>query len=256
MFAKAMAEFVGTFALCFIGGGAILMNAMMGDAGPGLLGIAIAHGLALSIAVTCAMNVSGGHINPAVTIAMLVTRRIGLGGAVVYIVAQLMGGGLAGGVLSQVVFKDLDTPKGESVVISAFNGTPRFDASLAGSRALNERGSASSETLFKAATRAALIEAFLTFLLVFSVFATAVDPRHPNVGGFAIGLTIAMDILVGGPLTGAAMNPARTWTGLVLGVSGTEFWSQQWVYWVGPVVGGVAAALLYDAVIMKREPAK
>ena len=87
-----VAEAIGTFALCFIGGGAICMTTLQGSAGAGLLGVAMAHGLILSIAVSATMNVSGGHLNPAVTIVMLVTKRIGGADGVKYIVSQLVGG--------------------------------------------------------------------------------------------------------------------------------------------------------------------
>jgi glycerol uptake facilitator-like aquaporin len=109
------------------------------------------------------------------------------------------------------------------------------------------------ETLRKverqAAIKACVIEGILTFLLVFAIFGTAVDPRRPNVGGFAIGLTVAANILLAGPLTGAAMNPARVFgTGIV--TQDEIFYAQQWVYWVGPVAGAIAAALIYNFAIL------
>jgi glycerol uptake facilitator-like aquaporin len=102
---------------------------------------------------------------------------------------------------------------------------------------------------------AIMIEASLTFLLLFSIFGTAVDPRAPKIGGFGIGLTICADILLGGPLTGAAMNPSRTFgPGIVAALSGNlpVFWGQQLVYWVGPILGAVVAALIYDNLIMDK----
>jgi aquaporin Z len=98
-----------------------------------------------------------------------------------------------------------------------------------------------------------VVEAALTFLLVFAIFGTAVDERAPRIGGFGIGLTVCVDILMGGPITGAAMNPARTIGTFIGGWSETrELWSQHWVYWVGPVLGAGLAAMIYDGLIMNR----
>jgi len=233
-----VAEGIGTFALCFIGGGAICTDAYLAPHGPGLLGIALAHGLILSIAVTAAMNVSGGHINPAVTVAMMVVRRISVGRGLAYILSQLAGG-ILGGAMLYVAFSDLGTRADSDllVIAKAGLGTPHFDLGTA------------------SAPQAAIIEAMLTFILLFAVFGTAVDPRHPNVGGFGVGLAIACDILVGGPLTGAAMNPARVvGTGVFSGL--TDFWAQQWVYWAGPCGGAILAALAYEGMIIaRRSPA-
>lgn len=228
-----VAEAVGTLLLCFVGGGAICTNALLGREGFGLLGIAVAHGLALSIAVTASMGVSGGHINPAVTIAMLVTGRIAPDRAAKYIASQIIGGAI-GGALLTLVFQGLTTPAPESlsVVMKTGLGTPQFDPSIV------------------TPWHAAMVEAILTFVLVFAIFGTAVDPRHPNVGGFGIGLAIAMDILVGGPITGAAMNPARVLgTGLFSGIH--DFWGAHWVYWVGPCGGAIAAAMIYHFLVLE-----
>jgi glycerol uptake facilitator-like aquaporin len=93
------------------------------------------------------------------------------------------------------------------------------------------------------------LEAVLTSFLLLAVFGTAVDPRAPKIGGFAIGLTILMDIVVGGPLTGAAMNPARAFGSELA----SGFWNDWYVYWIGPIIGGVLAALLYDRVILNGD---
>jgi aquaporin Z len=237
MTSKLTAEGLGAFALSFIGAGAICTAAKLGAAGPGLLGVAIAHGIILSIAVSATMNVSGGHVNPAVTVAMLVTGRISPGAAVQYIISQCVGATVAG-LLVLVIFKGMTTSGGESVVSAAELGTPAYDV----------------ENLSMG--MAILIEAALTFLLVFSIFGTAVDPRAPKIGGFGIGLTICADILLGGPLTGAAMNPSRAFgPGLIASLSANlpGFWGQQVVYWVGPILGAVAAALIYDNLIMEKK---
>ncbi|MCK6457866.1 MAG: aquaporin [Phycisphaerae bacterium] len=230
-----LGEAIGTFALCFIGGGAICLSAWKPDAGIGLAGIALAHGLILSIAVSAMMNVSGGHINPAVTIAMLATGRISLVGAIRYIIAQLLGGTVAGLALV-AIYKGMALPNLDFLAACGL-GTPSYDPKTV------------------SVSVAILAEAIMTFLLLYAVFATAVDPRAPKIGGFGIGLTVAADILVGGPITGASMNPARTFgTGIVAAMTGRldVFWSQQPVYWIGPIVGGLLAGVLYDRLIIEK----
>ncbi len=253
-----IAEAIATFALCFVGAGAIMTNEHLGEKGFGLVGIALAHGLILAVVVTATMNVSGGHVNPAVTFAMLLTRRISLVNAMAYVLAQLVGGILAGLLLYQVVFKDIYVAHTtESVVLRTSNGTPNYDvAKLAPPEQIGSPTAAEQNT-GKAAIRAVTIEAILTFLLVFAVFGSAVDPRHPNVGGFAIGLTVAADILIGGPLTGAAMNPARVvGTAFPMLFAGGSLLAQQWVYWVGPLLGGALAGLVYQhAILESKSPA-
>ena len=230
-------EAIGTFALTFIGAGAILTTTWTGGE-PGLVGIALAHGLVLAVVVSATMNISGGHINPAVTIVMLVTRRIGFASAIGYIIAQCAGATVAGFLLSYI-FQGIASAGGSmtgaEAIAACSLGTPAFDTEVI------------------SATGALVVEVILTFLLVFAIFGTAVDPRAPRIGGFGIGLTVAVDILMGGPITGAAMNPARTIGTLIGGGDATSaLWSQHWVYWVGPVVGAVIAGLLYDALIMEK----
>ncbi len=214
-----LAELIGTFALCFIGAGAICTDAMTGG-GVGLLGIAIAHGLVLSIAVSATGHISGGHINPAVTCAFFATGRIGGGKAVQYIVAQLVGATIAGFALRSIFAQD---------VWSKVNlGTPGLGAGVSQGTGI-------------------FIEAILTFLLVFAVSGTAVHPSAPKIGGFGIGLTIAFNIIMAGPLTGASMNPARTF-GPALAAG---FWDGHIVYWIGPLLGALVAGLVYDKFLSK-----
>ena len=222
---KCVAEALGTFMLCFIGAGAIVTDAAFG--GIGLVAIAVAHGLALSIAVSATMNVSGGYINPAVTVVMLVTGRINGSGAAAYIVSQLAGATIAG-VAVLLIFNGV--PGGADAVAATGLGTPAPGPGVSAATALGT-------------------EIVLTALLVFAIFGTAVDRRAPKIGGFGIGLTIAANILMGGPISGASMNPARTFgPGLVGGV-----WSAHWVYWVGPIVGALVAGLLYHHVVLADE---
>lgn len=218
---RLTAEFVGTFTLIFIGAGSIVALAA-GLEGSGLITVALAHGLAIGVMVSAVGHVSGGHFNPAVTIGAWITRKISLGDGAAYIAAQLAGGG-AGALLLRV-----STPAEAWRAMDL--GTPQVAGVGPG--------------------QAVVIEATLTFFLVWVIFATAVDPEGAfgKVAGLAIGFTIAMGIMMGGPFTGAAMNPARA-LGPAL-VSGA--WGGQWVYWVGPIAGGVMAAALYDLVILRR----
>jgi aquaporin Z len=235
-----LAEMAGVFFLTFIGAGAICTNAVTQPAGAvGLVGIAMAHGLALAIAVTATMNISGGHINPAVTVTMWTFKKIDTGKALAYLGFQFLGALIAGGLLT-LIFGVTDAATTASL------GTPHTD----GLRLLG------LEMGMQFWAVALVIETFLTFLLIFAVFGTAVDPRAPKVGGFAIGLTIAADILLGGPLTGAAMNPARAFGPAVWEAGIKQDYGvlrDQWVYFVGPILGGVLAGGFYLNFLMPEE---
>jgi aquaporin Z len=184
--------------------------------------VAIAHGFILSIMITALMRISG-HFNPAVTAGFLVTRRIEPVLAGVYIVAQLLGAMAAAYALKLTMPALL------------------FDAT---------RGGGQSISIDITAAQAFFLEAIATFFLVFVVFGTAVDPQAPKVGGFAIGLTVMADILAIGPLTGGSMNPARSFGPAVA----TGIYEGQIVYWTGPIVGGLVAAMIYDALFLRRSP--
>lgn len=222
---KLVAEFIGTFYLCFIGAGSILLDHHMGEEGYGLLGIALAHGLALSIAVSATMNISGAHLNPAVTVTMLVCRYMKLREAIPYILAQLLGGAIAGYFLL-TIYNEVDP----EAIDATHLGTPVLAEGLSLGMGI-------------------FVEMILTFLLIFSIFGTAVDPRAPKIGGFGIGLTVTFAILMGGPITGASMNPARTFgTALPIGHFPTP---EHFVYWIGPILGGVIGGLFYKIVILQ-----
>lgn len=218
-----LAEAIGAFALCFIGAGAIILNQKTGGA-VGLIGIALAHGLILSVMITAMGHVSGAHYNPAVTIGFMVTKRTDGGTGAAYIISQLVGGTVAG-ILLRVIF---DAGVWEKVNL----GTPALAGDVSFGMGI-------------------LIEVVLTFFLVIAIWGSAVDERHPDVGGFAIGLTVSADILMGGPLTGAAMNPARAF-GPALAGGGFDGVNHL-VYWIGPIIGGVAAAALYNSVLIKKD---
>ncbi len=216
-----VAELIGVFILTFVGGGAIIVNAYR-DGSIGLGGIAAAHGLALAIAVTCTMSISGGHINPAVTIGLWSVGRIDAKKAGLYVVAQLVGA-----VLAALALKWLfPTMAAQIKQYGALSLAP--DVSVAG---------------------AILIEAVLTFFLAFAVMGTVVDPAAPKVGGFGVGLTLWMGVLAGGPLTGAALNPARAFGPALV----ANFWVAQLAYWIGPILGAVVAMQIYERVLLKKE---
>ena len=220
---RLVAEAVGTFALVFVGAAVVVVNGGFPNSGIGLLGIALAHAVVLSVMITATMSISGGHLNPAITLGLLATRRISAGSAAGYIVAQLAAA-VAGAFLVKALL-----PVG--AVRSALVGVPVIAGSMSLSQAIG-------------------LELILTFFLMSAVYGTAVSPDAPRVGGFGIGLVLLFDILVGGPLTGAAMNPARAF-GPAL-VSGE--WVGHGVYWVGPIAGAVLAALLWEHFLMPRTP--
>jgi aquaporin TIP len=222
--AALLAEFIGTFALTFVG---MLAISHAGAGNVGLLVVALAHGLILSTMVTAAMPTSGGHFNPAVTFGFLITGKIKAPAAVSYIVIQLLGSTVA----AMAVYA---LANGDMAVVA--NGTPQFGEGVRVSSAV-------------------LAEIIATGLLVIAVWGSAADPRARDVGGFAIGLTVAADILAIGPITGASMNPARSFgPTLVAGFSQySGLWKTHWVYWVGPLVGAGIAALAYHLILWPRD---
>jgi MIP family channel proteins len=215
------AEFIGTFALVFVGGGAIITSPLLAVQAA-VVNIAFAHGLILALMVTATMRVSG-HLNPAVTMGFLVTRRIEPMMAVVYWIAQF-----TGAIVAAYLLKALYPP---AIVAVTRLGGQSISADINMRQAIS-------------------LEAIATFFLVFVVFGTAVDPRAPKVGGFAIGLTVTAGILAIGPLTGGSMNPARSFGPAVV----THIFEGQTAYWIGPLLGGSVAALLYDRLFLRREP--
>jgi aquaporin Z len=214
-----VAEFIGTFAFVFIGSGAIIHARVTGTP-TGLIEIAFAHGLTMAVMVSALMRISG-HFNPAVTMGMLVARRIEPIMAALYVIAQLLGAIAAGYALKLSV----------------------SDATFAATR-----GGGLTIALDVTGGQAFLMEAIATFFLVFVVFGTVVDLRGPKLGGLAVGFIIAADILAIGPLTGASMNPARSFGPAVA----AGIYEAQLLYFFAPITGGVIAALLYEFLFMRR----
>ncbi|MGI0149658.1 MAG: MIP/aquaporin family protein [Thermoplasmata archaeon] len=223
---KAVAEFVGAFTLIFIGAGAIISTG-----GGDLLLVAFAHGLAIGVMVSALARISGGHFNPAVTLGALAGRQITVRLALVYWAFQLLGALVAALALFAIFPQSVWQP--------SHLGTPAL-------------GTTPALAWNVSVATGILVEAVLTFLLVFVVYGTGIDPKGTfnAVGGFGIGLTIAVDIMMGGPLTGAAMNPARWFGPAVV----SQFFDNWYVYWVGPFLGAVLAGLLYSHAILDKNP--
>jgi MIP family channel proteins len=215
---KFLAELIGTFTLVFFGAGAILTHNATQMVG--MTGIAVAHGLAILVMIYAFGAVSGGHFNPAVTFGFLVTRRISVGGAMTYWIAQLVGASLGAWVLLRAWHGPTE----------AHLGAPAVAAGVSPMLAM-------------------CLEGLMAFMLVIVIFGSAVDPRaSKGFAGLAIGLTLVGNILAGGALTGASFNPARAFGPALL----SGYWQDQWLYWVGPLLGGAIAALLYDRFFLER----
>ena len=231
---RGVAEFVGAFALIFVGAGSVLTIAktfvpiLVAPQGFGafsgltLVVYALANGLAIAVMVSAVGHISGGHFNPAVTLGFFVTRRIAPSLAVVYWSMQFAGAAAAAALLRWFY------PKSTRDLTNL--GAPGLGQGVSHWQGL-------------------VIEIVLTFFLVWVVFATAADPggSFKSIAGLAIGLTITMDVLMGGPMTGAAMNPARAFGPELL----SGHWSDAWVWYAGPFVGGVLAALAYEYLYLR-----
>jgi MIP family channel proteins len=222
---KLTAEFLGAFALVFFGEGAVCVDMQLrsnATGGIGLLTIALVHGLAIAIMVSALGHISGGHFNPAVTIGFWVTKKLSTLDTLFYWIAQVAGATAAAFLLRAIIPDET----WHSVAL----GTPELMRDFPSWAGL-------------------ALEATTTFFLVFVVFATTVDERSSfrSIAGFAIGLTIVLGIVVAGPYTGGALNPARAF-GPALA---SHHWLNQLIYWVGPLGGGFLAGLLYDSLFLK-----
>jgi MIP family channel proteins len=224
---RSLAEFVGTFALVFVAAGAIASAGLTGDVSPSLLAIAFAYGLVVACMVSAVGHISGGHFNPAITLAFFVTRRLATSLTIAYLIVQL-GAAVAAALMIKWIFP------GETAE-SVRYGAPAIDPGLGTAEAL-------------------VVEAILTFFLVWVVFAMAADIRgtFKAIAGLGIGLVIVFDTLIGGPLTGAMMNPARAFGPQLIDTS----WDDFWIWYAGPILGGAIAALVYELVYLRTpEPA-
>jgi aquaporin TIP len=217
-----VAEFIGTFALIFVGVLAIsAVNIVQAPNGiANLASIGLAHGLTIAVMVAALGAVSGGHFNPAVTAAFMATGRMNPVTGVLYVMAQILGASSAGFLLAGLF--------GAQAVGA---GTPALAPQIT-------------------PTTGIIIEGIATFFLVTVIFGSAVDERSPkNIFPLMIGFTVALDIMAIGPITGGAMNPARTF-GPALA---SGMWANHIVYWVGPIIGGVLAGLVQNFFFMQTD---
>ncbi|XP_047332527.1 aquaporin TIP1-1-like [Impatiens glandulifera] len=221
----AAAEFFSTLIFVFAGEGSGMAYNKLTDSGAstpaGLVAAAIAHAFALFVAVSIAANISGGHVNPAVTFGLFLGGNISLLRSILYWIAQLLGS-VAACLLLKFATGGLET--------SAF-----------------------SLSSGESATNALVFEIVMTFGLVYTVYATAVDPKKGDLGTIApiaIGFIVGANILAGGAFDGASMNPAVSFGPAV--VSWT--WTNHWVYWAGPLIGAGIAALIYDNIFIDSNP--
>ena len=225
---KLLAEFIGTFAFVFIGAGAAAVVGS-GVGLPGITAIAFAHGLAIMAFAFAYGSVSGGHMNPAVTIGVLAAGAMGIGEAVGYIVSQLIGG-VAGALLLRTVLGGAATGL----------GLPTLAHGLA----------LGTTTVTVTPEAGFLIEALLGFFLVTVVLSTAVAGRAGNLAPLAIGMTLTLNIIMGGALTGAAFNPARA-VGPMVAVGN---FADAWLYMTAPIVGAIVAALVHTVLTRLAQP--
>jgi aquaporin Z len=211
---RGVAEFIGTFALIFIGATASLYNEQVVAA--------LSQGLVIAVMVSAFAGISGGHFNPAVTMGFFVTRRISVPMAAFYWIVQFGAAALAALLLKWIL---------PSQVKTAHYGAPTVNNAIDAGKAVT-------------------IEAICTFFLVIVVFATAVDAKgaFDKIAGLAIGFTIAFGIFMAGPLTGGALNPARAFGPELI----SNYWTNAWVWYVGPLAGGALAAILYDVLYLSE----
>ena len=238
---KAVAEFLGTFSILFFGVGAVIIDFLtvpanfesgqyvlqgLGHGSIGWTGIAIAHLFAVGIPVYLFGNISGAHLNPAVTIAFRATNRIDTKTSLVYILSQLLGALVAG--LAFILIRGT-----AAVSIGGMGATAPFPGVLP--------------------VQALIAEFIITFFLMFGIMAFAVDSRAPsNLAGLGIGSIIAMGIFATGNISGASFNPARSLGPYILNTiyGGPNLWAHAWIYIVGPIAGALLAVYLYDKMFL------
>ena len=231
---QLVAEFIGTFALVFVGVAVTSFNP--GD----ILSVSLAQGLTIAALASALMAISGAHFNPAVTLGMLVGGRIEVPRALMFILAQLLAGFVAAGLLAFLVSGTELAPKGKSATEPVSVGMPKIP-----NKVINN---VQSDEPRISAVQGVVIETVLTFLLVVTYFGTMADGRGPRMGALAVGLAMGSGVLVGYVLTGGALNPARVFGPAA--ISGT--WLNHWIYWVGPLLGGAMAGLIYGRFLLEE----
>ncbi|MBY0230117.1 MAG: aquaporin [Gemmataceae bacterium] len=238
-----LAEIVGTYLVVLVGAGTLCTTFLVSDPrylGGVVLAVALAEGFALAVAVSMTMHLSPACCNPAITLALWVTKRLEGGQAFLLGCLQLFGAFLAG-----LTLKFLFT---DDVLLNARMGTPRLGA-LVGDGGLS----------VSALTSGIVLEALFAFLVTLAAYASLIDPRGPKAGGLLVGMAQATVILFGFHLTGGAANPAR-WAGTAfwqpsVGVMGSPL-AEHPVYWIGPALGALGACVVYAVVIQAPEKRK
>jgi aquaporin Z len=237
---KYLAELIGTFSLVLFGCGAAVVAGKtipitVADAptGIGLLGIALAFGFAVVVMAYAIGPISGCHINPAITIAMLVAKKISAKDAIGYIVAQFIGSTIAAYAL-----------------LSIQKGAPGFAMH---EWALGSNGWGPGYLGSYTTASAFITETLLTFLFLFVIFATTSKLGNTHMAGLAIGLTLVLIHLVAIPITGTSVNPARSFGPAVF--AGGKAFGQLWLFMIAPVIGGILAALLWRGIFESKEEA-
>jgi aquaporin Z len=223
---KYAAELIGTFTLVFIGCG----SAVIAGTQIGFLGISLAFGLSVLAMVYAIGPISGCHINPAITISMLVAGKISAKDTVGYIVSQCLGATIA----SSILYYIASGLTGYSLLINGL-GQNGFDA--------NSPMNYPMASCFAA-------EVVLTFIFLLVIFGATSQKANSKFAGIAIGLALVMIHLVGIPITGTSVNPARS-LGPALVMGGATL-SQVWLFWIAPIIGGVLAALFYKLVLSEK----
>jgi len=222
-----LAEAIATYGLVFFGPLSVILA--VASFGEGLttmsvLFISLGHGGAIALMIYAFGHVSGAHINPAVTIPMIITKKIGVTDGIGYIIFQLIGAVAAAGTLKLIL------PELGAKVNFATQGGP-------------------SDLINKSISSGFAIEAILTFFLVLVIFMTAVHKKaSPGWHGFTIGGMVFLIHLVAVPLTGASVNPARTFGPALI----SGFWEFHWLYWAAPIVGGIIAGVLMNYIYVNK----
>jgi len=222
-----VAEFIGTFALVFFGSASVtIFTVVLGLSSPTstFLGIALAHGLILMIMVYAIGYISGCHVNPAITITAVALRKLEVDDGIAYLVAQVLGATLAGW--------------GNALILPA-------------GRLVDFGAPAPSTAIGQSSAVAVVVEAIITFFLMFSFYAVLYTGKVPaGASGVLIGMTLTADILIAGPLTGGAANPARALGPDIV----TGSYQTLWVYWVGPIIGALVAGFVYQYLLSEGRP--
>ncbi len=222
---KLTAELLGTFCLVLFGCGSAVISGANGTTGIGLLGISLAFGLAVVAMAYAIGGITGCHINPAITIAMLVAGKIDMGNAIKYIIGQFIGATLAAGVLY--------------LIASGKGGGFSLGEWALGSNGWGEGYPAGDYNM----TSAFVTELVFTFIFLMVIFGTTSRLGNSNMAGLAIGITLVLIHLVAIPVTGTSVNPARSFGPALF--AGGKALSQLWLFFVAPILGAIAAALVW-----------